>query len=299
MAVKVNLGQCAISRAGQGPFVSTLRSTGRVDVAAASVSNPRRDLVVAQVLDASIGDADTKTRVFYIAGAAAGSPVLPAIPTGAIPLAELQVAANATQILTANIIDMRKAAGIRGAIRLMLPGDSHADVGSYPGDARYCRTHEQVEVWRADNLWHGTQPVPVAQPSQIASGALAAGTSVKLANTMTIADPGFPYRVKVWGGVLASTVATGSVHELLMQINRTDGYLPVSGGGNTPDPNTVSWSSLSMPVGGQMQGFVPPDITGVLTGNQSFYFWIRNNAGGAMTILQGYSYKFRAEILPA
>jgi hypothetical protein len=206
MAVKVNLGQAVISRAGQGPYIVTLRSTGRVDVNAASVSNPRRDLVVAQLLDTSIGDAEQRARVFYVPGVAAGSPTLPAVPTGAIPLAELQVAANATQITTANIIDMRKAAGLRGAVQLMLPGDAHADAGSMPGNTRYCRTHERVEVWKADGVWHGLASIPYSA-NLGADHALRFGESTIM--TLAIPDPGFPYQLETsmdWHGLAGSPV---------------------------------------------------------------------------------------------
>lgn len=206
MAVRSNLGQAVISRAGQGPYVSTLRSTGRVDLDASSTTNPRKDLIVAQVLDASIGDADTRTKLLRVTGTPAGSPTLPAVPTGAIPLAEVQVAANATQITSANIVDLRKAAGIRGAIRLMLPGDSHSDAGIYPGDARYCRTHETVEVWKADGQWHGTVPITY-------SANLGADQSLVFATatimTLSVPDPGYPYQLRTefdWHGLTGSPV---------------------------------------------------------------------------------------------
>lgn len=198
MAVRCYLGQSVISRSSQGPYVSTLRTTGRVDLDASSTTNPRRDLIVAQVLDASIGDADTRTRMWRVTGTPSGTPVLPAVPLGAIPLADVAVAANATQITSANITDLRKAAGIRGAIRLMLPGDSHSDAGIYPGDARYCRTHQQVEVWKNDGVWHGT----VTTTADTTTFDTASSTVSKVVASVAIADPGYPYRIRASGSLV-------------------------------------------------------------------------------------------------
>lgn len=223
MAVRSNLGQSVISRSGQGTFVSTLRSTARIDLPASSTTNPRRDLVVAQVLDASIGDADTRTRIWSVTGTPAGSPVLPSLPTGAIPLAEVAVAANATQVISANITDLRKAAGIRGAVRLMLPGDSHADAGIYPGDARYCRTHQQVEVWKADGLWHGTCPIRLPRPTMVPNGNLG-GATAHVMGTVSVSDPGWPYYITATASALVNTNpgSTTVMRDIYGQINVDD-----------------------------------------------------------------------------
>ena len=198
MAVRSALGQGVASRSGQGPYVATLRSTGRVDLDASSTTNPRRDLIVLQVLDGSIGDAETRGRLWRVTGTPSATPVLPALPLGAIPLADVAVAANATQITSANITDLRKAAGLRGAVRLMLAGDSHSDPGIYPGDARYCRTHQQVEVWKADGVWHGT----VTTTADTTTFDTASSTVSKIVASVAIADPGYPYRIRATGALI-------------------------------------------------------------------------------------------------
>ncbi|MGZ3140795.1 hypothetical protein ACVDFE_02080 [Lentzea chajnantorensis] len=218
MAVRSYLGQCVISRSGQGPYVSTLRSTGRIDLPASSTTNPRRDLIVAQVLDASIGDADTRTRLWSVTGTPAGTPLLPAVPTGAIPLAELAIAANATQVTSANITDLRRAAGIRGAVRLMLAGDSHSDPGVLPGEARYCRTHQQIEVWRADGQWHGTQQLQYSTRTVDTS----TGTPNISVATISIPDPGWPYRLDVSGSLVWSQ-GIGTHYDLGLRLDGTLG----------------------------------------------------------------------------
>lgn len=236
MAVRCALGQAVISRSGQGPYVPTLRSTGRVDLDASSTTNARRDLVVLQVLDASIGDAETRGRMWRITGTPSGTPLLPALPTGAIPLADVAVAANATAITGANITDLRKAAGIRGAVRLMLPGDVHADPGIYPGDARYCRTHLQVEVWKSDGLWHGT--VPLTSSTRTVDTTLTV-TSISAAQ-LAIADPGWPYRLEA-DGALIWTQGIGTKYDLALRLDSTLGTVM----GQTPGPTNSTGGLLT------------------------------------------------------
>lgn len=214
MAVRTYAGQCVIGRASQGQFLSTLRTFSRVDLAASSTTNPRRDLIYAQVLDTGLGDGETRTKIGRVTGAPAGSPALPALPAGAIPLADVAVAANATQITSANITDLRKAAGLKGAVRLMLAGDSHSDPGIYPGDARWCRTHLQIETWGTDGLWHGSL-TKVLETTTVDTTVRTVTAAVM---TQVIADPGHPYYIEVSGAVMFD-IGAGVTVELGATLN--------------------------------------------------------------------------------
>lgn len=260
MAVRSYLGQFVVTRSGQGPFVSTLRSTGRIDIPAASTTNPRRDLVVAQVLDASIGDADTRARLWSVTGDPAGSPVLPPVPTGAIPLAELQVAANASQITAANITDLRKAAGLKGAVRLMLPGDSHSDAGIYPGDTRFCRTHLQVEVWGTDNLWHGT----LTRVFETTTVDTTVRTATAAVMTQVIADPGHPYYIEVSGAVMFD-IGAGVTVELGATLNGTATRI----GGRQIHSSAVYTNSGGSTITGAVVRMMPVTHATALTGSNT------------------------------
>lgn len=78
-----------------------------LSIGAANPSNPRIDLVVLTIADAYYTGASNTVTLQVIAGTPAVSPVVPTLPTMSIPLAQVAVAAGATQILNANITDVR------------------------------------------------------------------------------------------------------------------------------------------------------------------------------------------------
>jgi microcystin-dependent protein len=100
----------------QGSYViEELTALTNKTVTAAPGSNSRYDLVVAQVNDTQAGGAAGYNWTFsVIAGTAAASPVVPALPNSAIPLARIGPIGTATaSITTALITDLRGVAGRR------------------------------------------------------------------------------------------------------------------------------------------------------------------------------------------
>ena len=113
MSVDVLAGGAFIrgtSSAGQGVYHFYNDGTVNLTVGTSNPTNPRRDLVVAQVRDSSYAGADDDARLFVVQGTAAASPVDPAIPANCLVLARLFVAANATSVVSANIEDHRRLA---------------------------------------------------------------------------------------------------------------------------------------------------------------------------------------------
>jgi hypothetical protein len=108
-----------------------------VDLDPADATNPRIDLIVLKVLDTGIGDGSTDVQLLAVTGTPAGSPVAPAVPTGAIELARVAVAAAPTgdTIVNANITDRRKSTGLFGTVRQLLANDAVSDAGIH-GDLR-------------------------------------------------------------------------------------------------------------------------------------------------------------------
>jgi hypothetical protein len=84
------------------------------DIAAADVTNPRLDIVIAQIHDPAYGAGDNLWSFQVIAGTPAGSPVAPAVPNSALLLATVSVPANDTTITNDQITDNRTAA-VQGA----------------------------------------------------------------------------------------------------------------------------------------------------------------------------------------
>lgn len=89
--------------------------TVNLTVTAADATNPRIDLVIAEVRDAAFSGVSTDWRLRVVAGTPAGSPSAPATPANSIVLARLSVPALDTTIGTAQITDYRPRAGLAGA----------------------------------------------------------------------------------------------------------------------------------------------------------------------------------------
>lgn len=80
-------------------------------IAAADPTNPRKDIVIAEILDSTFSGSSKLGRLRVITGTPAPlSPVEPPLPNNAIKLATISVAALATSIVDANITDRRPPA---------------------------------------------------------------------------------------------------------------------------------------------------------------------------------------------
>ncbi len=116
MSVNVAAGQCAILNTQNttygGLYSGALNDASvNLSIAAADPTNPRIDLVVAQVRDAAYSGANNDWILAVITGTPAASPSPPATPANAIVLAQVSVAANATSITSGNITDKRPIFG--------------------------------------------------------------------------------------------------------------------------------------------------------------------------------------------
>lgn len=161
----VYTGACVIPRTGQGPYVCYNTTVKTVTVNAGDATNPRRDLIVARVYDAGIGDAQTGFAIEVVTGTPAASPSDPAVPTGAIPLTRVSVTVNATSITNANLTDLRTTSTVPGSVRTLLGGDStsmSAD-GYLHGELRFRKATgsfpDLIDYWGSDGSWHTVNDV--------------------------------------------------------------------------------------------------------------------------------------------
>lgn len=108
MAVAVAVGQCYIPAPTDsgGQYLMTLDTGGSLTLAAADPSNPRVDLIVAQVVD--VGSSSTTYAVVPITGTPGASPPAPATPTTSIALAQVLIPAGSTSITSGQITDLRQ-----------------------------------------------------------------------------------------------------------------------------------------------------------------------------------------------
>lgn len=114
MSVDIAAGRAVIKgddEANQGSYRVISTAVENRALGAAPGSNSRIDLVVAQVRDANVtGGVTSDWDIIVIPGEVAAAPVSPAVPTTAIPLAEILVAAGTLSIDAAKITDRRPSA---------------------------------------------------------------------------------------------------------------------------------------------------------------------------------------------
>lgn len=94
------------------------QATVNVPLTTADPTNPRIDLIVVKVYDDQFSGASKKGAIEPVDGTPAGSPVAPTQPENTYVLAQVQVDANETTILDADITDQRSLATIPGELGL-------------------------------------------------------------------------------------------------------------------------------------------------------------------------------------
>lgn len=110
MSVNVAAGRVVIDgteNSLQGYYHCTNDATKNLVIAAADATNPRIDLVVAKVEDASYSGVTNAWSLAVVTGTPAASPAAPSAPANSITLAQISVPALDTTIGTAQITDTR------------------------------------------------------------------------------------------------------------------------------------------------------------------------------------------------
>jgi hypothetical protein len=121
--MSVNVGSFAAAIPGtenitQGTYFVYNDGTVNKAIAAASGVNPRKDAVIAQVLDAEYSGASNLWQIAVVTGTPAASPVLPTLPVNSLLLAEVNVLTSATSITTANITGRQVYASALGGMQI-------------------------------------------------------------------------------------------------------------------------------------------------------------------------------------
>lgn len=111
MGVKVASGVGYVQgdqAATQGHYRIYNDASKNLTIAASNPTHPRKDRIIAQVYDSiDIGGAEDKWALEVLTGTPAASPVVPDLPDDALDLAIVDVEANETTILDADITDQR------------------------------------------------------------------------------------------------------------------------------------------------------------------------------------------------
>lgn len=278
MAVTVASGSAVIDT-DHGPYIGTLEQAVTLRLEPASRSQNRIDLVVARVHDDLHPDLCSPHghRHFQIeVWTGDPSPTVPVRPEplgrGWIPLAEVRVGADATEIWDSDITDLRgPGLATRGGIPVFYGADTDPESGayrlpgSYPGAQRWIHSEGRFphQVWRGGGhggwqavhnaMCHTASPAPGDWLWVRGGGALREICSV------TVRDPGVPYTVFPTG------------RAVLKQSPRTavDVHIKLD------DPNTgraVNWVGTETMDGDTRQVYsVPPVRFGPLTGDTRVY----------------------------
>lgn len=290
-SVTVKAGRSVITRTGAaGVWVVTQSSDAVVNAPAADAANPRIDILAMMPYDKGSLPADAVhgPKFIWVTGDPAGVPTIPAIPAAVVdclPLCRVTRAANDNTIATADIVDMRKSSGIHGVPRYLLGADLLADVGGYHGEMRmrgagYIDTvyvnagYTQLEDrWDAvNNTWRGTQSLVLPKPTILNTASLGGNTTFTMA-TVSLPDPGWPYRVDVSGSILMAIVggASTSLAGVYIQFNK-----------NSTSFTPAAADLIRRTVGPTVASPKMLDVAGrqstVLTGANSISFVIRNES---------------------
>ncbi|AHH98337.1 hypothetical protein [Kutzneria albida] len=275
--VLINAGNALIGRTGTaaGPYLANWNASFTMSMDANPTSNPRIDVVYAQIVDAAISDTGTQgAQITYVDGTPAASPVAPSIPTGAIPLAQIlrptfASNGNSNNITSAQITDVRKSASTFGGVRCLLPGDANADPGAYLGETTYdgvTSLKSGLRVWGADGKWHGVGNRPFDQPTAASDSTHIGFGNTYNVGTLTIPDPGFAYRIEAVGECFVQNNSANPT-----QLSVVDGLIIVGA-------TTYARNRTPLVAGATYNSYLEVCLTSspVFTGSQTVVFQILN-----------------------
>ncbi len=146
----------------QGMYHAFNDATVSLAIAASDPTNPRIDIVVAQVRDAFYSGASNDFRLAVVTGTPAGSPAAPATPANSLVLARVAVAATVTTVVAGNITDYRAR-----SVALTNAYKARAHCGGTQSITNNLDTHIALNIADYDpngnfNLTTGLYTAPVA-----------------------------------------------------------------------------------------------------------------------------------------
>lgn len=159
----------------QGLYLCHNRGNTNLAISASDPTNPRWDLIVAQVEDSDYSGATDAWKLAVVTGTAAASPAFPTVPDNAFVLAVVAVDAAASSIVNADITDIRDASATDSS-----PGPGTTTITNYGraaslGGLIVCTSstrpqspYEGMQIWETDtdfklvydgSAWKLTAPV--------------------------------------------------------------------------------------------------------------------------------------------
>lgn len=199
----------------QGGDYTALNPASQVlTVTASSPTTNRIDIIGVRIQDAFYSGALNQGDLAVVQGTpTAGTPADPTLPSTFLPIVRVTVnAATSTGTLT----DLRKRTSIAGATYFPFTPQL-TDSGTVVGETQMLVAAgaypARLRVWDG-TAWRGITSLSFDNPAQTGSGALAAGGDLIVAS-LSVADPGFGYKLRVGGG-LEWVIPTATSPNLLM-----------------------------------------------------------------------------------
>jgi hypothetical protein len=185
----------------QGGDYSVFNTANQVlTVTASSPTTNRIDIIGVRVQDAFYTGAINSGDLAIVQGTpAAGAPSAPALPASFLPLIQVTVnAATTTGVLT----DLRKRTAIMGAVyqpfTAQIPdsGTAIGEIQLLPASGVY---PARLRTWDG-TVWRGAINYAFAPPA-ITNLASLAATAQHIAASLSVADPGFSYKLRTAGSL--------------------------------------------------------------------------------------------------
>ncbi|MEW9530753.1 hypothetical protein [Microbispora sp. NPDC049125] len=218
MYVTVNAGAAFIQSPSATGGTYLVHNDAAYDIAitAAHATLGRRDLIVARIFDAEITGVTNQWTLEVVTGTPAGSPVVPATPSGALPLASILVSAGATSITNAAITDQRVyTVALGGAI----PAPATAlPANPYTGMAAYDLTN-LLPKWYSGSAWRSWQDEGYVTPAYLTSNGYMTQAALDTAGYKPVT-----YAVKTADQSRANTTTPAADSELFLPVAANSTY---------------------------------------------------------------------------
>lgn len=253
-------------------------ATQVLTVTASSPTTNRIDIIGVRIQDAFYSGALNQGDLVVVQGTpSAGAPSDPALPSSFLPIVRVTVSAASS---TGTLTDLRKRTNVAGATYAPYAGQL-TDAGTFVGETQVLPAAgvypQRMRVWDG-SVWKGTTPWAFTAGTQSGSGNILTGASLVM-STISVADPGYAYRLIVSGQLEWNISAASSPGNLISLSSTLDSAVY-----NVGEMRRAYMTSASIGGGfSQPTLAVSPTPTGSLTGAHDIRLIAHNFAAITVT----------------
>ena len=262
-----------------GDYAVFSDNTQVLSLTASSPTTNRIDIIGVRVQDAFYSGAVNSADLVAVQGTpSAGTPADPALPNSFMPMWRATVNAASSAAVLA---DLRKRTAVSGSVYAPFTGQV-TDNGTMIGETQVLPAAgaypARLRVWDGA-AWKGVSSYQFDKPAQTGSGSLTTASAATIM-TVSVADPGYAYKIQASGGLDWGMVAASTPGNLVFCSITLDSATYNSG--NFAFGDTVS---LSLGAGFSQNTIIAsPGATSSLTGAHTIRNIARNGAGGTITL---------------